>query len=259
MMRSRKRIILALISAITLVGAWGGRYYSARAHRAAEAEDVLPEFKELPPGARAPASAGFGAAVGRTSLEALEARIKERGLDCRDTSARALIREAREKKKAAAATSTAPVDATTSASSKKSSPMERNPQVRLSCENTEGAAIGDRERPASSGRLLYIFDSPKHPLRHASYRRVHKDHALARGDLLDSIAAMKAVYGEPTATSGALPAEGAQFGKYEPYKVEWIWTDVHVTVSALSYGERGVDVYEAIEVPWPVRTDRGFY
>ena len=249
MLRSKKRIVWAVLAALVFGGSYAARFLSQRARRHAEPEVVLPAFSEPPAGPRAPRSEGLGARVGRSTLADVEAAVKARGIACKDTSARALMKEMRAQKAKEG------VDATSSASAKKTSPMERNPQVRLSCEETEASKLGDRARPAGVGRLLYVFDSPSHPLRHVSYRRVHADHAAARADLLDAIAAMKSAYGEPAATSGALPPEGGEFGKYEPYKVEWIWTDVRVTVSALSYGERGVDVYEAVEVPWPVRSD----
>lgn len=255
MLTSHKRLILAAISVLSLGGTFAAQHFSARARsrRSNAVEDVLPDFKELPPGPRAPKSSGFGVAVGKTRLSDVEETIARRHLDCKDTSARALMKAAREHKAVTKAADD--VDATSSASSKKTSPMEKNPQVRLSCEGTPADAIGDRPRPSASGRVLFIFDSPKHPLRHVSYRRVHKDPAAARNDAVDALAAMTASYGAPTAITGALPAEGAPFERYSPYKAEWIWPDVKVTVSALSFGERGVDVYEAVEVPWPIRTD----
>lgn len=256
MLNSHKRLILAVISVVSLGGTFAAQHFSSRARsrRASAAiEDVLPDFKELPPGPRAPKSSGFGVAVGKTRLEDVEEAIARRSLSCNDTSARALMKAAREHRAVKKAADD--VDATSSASSKKTSPMEKNPQVRLSCEGTAASAIGDRARPEAIGRLLYIFDSNKHPLRHVSYRRVHKDAAAARNDALDALAAMTTAYGPPSTVSGALPAEGAPFERYAPYKAEWVWTDVKATVSALSFGERGVDVYEAIEVPWPIRSD----
>jgi hypothetical protein len=248
---SRKKLILAALSAISLLSMWAGRYYSGGSHaRAHHVEDVLPAFIDPPAGPRAPARHGFGVPVGKTSLGEIEAFIAKHQLACRDTSARALIREAREKKQRVE-----DVDANTSASGKKTSPMEKNPQVRLSCEGTAASKIGDRARTEGTGRLLFVFDSPKHDLRHVSFRRVFTDHASARKDLVETIDAVKAVYGEPTAISGTLPAEGTEFAKLEPYKLEWVWTDLKISVSGLSYGERGVDVYEAFEVPWPVRVD----
>ncbi len=254
-MISKKKVALGVFSVLVL-GAVIARSYYARARAPRVIEDVLPVFSELPAGPRAPKSELLGARVGFTTFAEIETFGKTHDMLCKDTSARALMRAAREKKKAETEKKKAEgVDVTSSASSKKVSPMEQNPQVRWSCEGTVSSAIGDRTRVPATGRVLYIFDSAKHPLRHVSYRRVHRDHAQARADLLDSIAAVKALYGEPQQTSGTLPEEGAEFQKYEPYKLEWKFTDVALTVSGLSFGERGVDIYEAIEVPLPVRSD----
>lgn len=257
MSRSRKRLILALLSAALLAASIARTFYAkARTHEPA-VEDVLPVFTDVPPGPRAPKHELLGSSAGRSTFAEIEAFAKLHSIQCNDTSARAMMRAARAKKKAENERKKAEgVDVTTSASSssKKVSPMEQNPQVRWSCEGTAASAIGDRPRVEATGRLLYIFDSAKHPLRHVSYRRVHRDHAVARADVLQAIDAVRAAYGEPHASSGVLPGEGSEFGKYEPYKLEWKWADLAISVSALSFGERGVDVVESMEVPLPVRT-----
>ncbi|MCK6552068.1 hypothetical protein L6R52_39920, partial [Myxococcota bacterium] len=189
-------------------------------------------------------------------LADVEALVRDRKLACKDTSARALMREARARR-----ADTAPevradgVDATSAASSKAGwSARETNPQVRLSCEGTASDVIGDRARPAAVGRLLFVFDSPAHPLRHVSFRRLNRDGAAAGLDVASARDAAVAALGAPAEESGALP-EGGGFAPYVPWTAAWRWADLTVTVRALSYGDRGVDVYEAAEVPWPVRSD----
>src|SRR5262245_21185617 len=102
-------------------------------------EPVLPAFTEPGGGPHAPSSEGFGVAVGRMTVTEAEGRLKALGLDCKHTSIRALLREMREKKLAEIEEKKArgeDVDAVSGASLTRPSPRERNPQVRLSCEDT---------------------------------------------------------------------------------------------------------------------------
>ncbi|MCA9635182.1 MAG: SDR family oxidoreductase, partial [Myxococcales bacterium] len=97
------------------------------------------------------------------------------------TSIRAMMaakREAEAKKRAEGGE-----DAVSSASwMKKKSKREENPQVRFACPTVKAEQVGDRLRPPSQGRLLFVFDSDEHPLRHASYQRSHRSHAAALAD-----------------------------------------------------------------------------
>jgi hypothetical protein len=129
-----------------------------------------------------------------------------------------------------------------------------NPQLRLSCPDVSANQLPDRTRHSATGRWLFVFDSPKLPLRHVSWRRRHVDHDDARQDLEATVDAVRRTFGDPTRVSEA-PAQGAKFKLLTPYKWEWRFADIRVEVSALHYGRRGVDVLEAVEVPWPIRPD----
>lgn len=263
---TRRRVVLA-VAGIAAAGVLGYGGWRSMGRREAGPDTVLPAFEEPKPGPRAPRTEALGVSLGVTRLPEVERSIGERSLTCKDTSARALMkgmREAREKADAEKLARGEEVDATTSASSKKVNAREKNPQVRLSCESTHAASLGDRVRQPGTGRLLYIFDSPEHPLRHVSYRRIHRDQRAALADAEDALRGMTEIFGPPATTTGRLPVAGAAaaegegaplFEKYAPFKATWSWSDLTVTVSALSYGARGVDVYEAVEVPWPVRPD----
>jgi len=252
----------ALLVGVVLVAVvWFGarRFFHPRP---APEKTVLPAFTEPGSGPRATRFRALGVEVGRSSLADVRAMLAARGLDCPDTSIRALMRQMRAdkqreleelKKKGA------PTDAVSGASAlKRQSPREQNPQVRLSCEGVASETLGDRTRAPSTGRWLFVFDSPEHPLRHVSFERsfpaARSDDALR--DASESVQAMTAVFGLPTTAPkakdggapGALPL-------LAPVQHEWSWSDLRVAVTALNYGPRGTNVGEIMEVPWPVRSD----
>lgn len=207
----------------------------------AEPPPGLPEFTDVPAGPRAPADALLEVRVGQTTRAAVDALVNARGVHCQDLSPAVLGAKMRAQR---------PPDI--DASSRASPARAGNPQVRISCGNVAASALLDRPRPAAQGRWLFVFDSPAHPLRHVSYRRRHGDHATAAADLSQTVSTLTERFGPPTSAS-VLPAT---FKAFRPYKWEWRFADIRVEASALNYGERGVDVLEAIEVPWPVRSDR---
>jgi hypothetical protein len=259
--RSRVRNGMAIAATLVLVvvlgyGAYG--YYRVQKMNA----DVLPEFLEPGEGMRAPSSSALGVRVGTTPLADVEGLIAIWGLTCRDTSMRALMGEQRDKKKAEIENAKArgdDVDGISGASLiDYRSPKERNPQVRLSCENTANSKLKDRPREESAGRVLFIFDSPKHPARHVSYRRQHQNHPLARDDLAETVNYYVDLFGKPQVTSKLPPIEddgSVRFPTVTPYKFEWQFADLRVRVEGMSFGKRGVDVNEVVEVPWPVRAN----
>lgn len=257
----RKLAVVVLLSAGLIAAGGAGAWWWRQ--RAAD-EVVLPEFSELGPGPRAPAIAALGLKVGQSSLAEVEAYAKAHGLTCHDTSARALMKAMREKRRAEAAQPSEKgegVDAVSKASSGKRSPMEKNPQVRLSCEGTASARLDDRTRAPGTGRVLFIFDSPSHPLRHVSYRRLHRSLAEGFTDAEETYGSWTERLGPPKEASRPFPApqEGddltAVVPGYEPFHYRWAWSDLHVTVTLTNYQKRGIDVYEAVEVPWPLRAD----
>lgn len=215
------------------------------------------EFRDPDPGPRAPVTRVFAAELGLATFPEIEALTTRLGLKCSDTSIRAMMesKRAAERKKMAERGE----DAVSSASwMKKKSKREANPQIRFSCPKVQAEEIQDRPRKPSAGRLLFVFDSADHPLRHVSYQRSHVDHEAAFADLEDSIAAMKALFGEPTGTRGELPQrEGGaiRFEANRQYEVRWEYSDLLVKVTAIQFGPNKVTIGERVEVPHGIRPD----
>lgn len=250
--RRRTVVAVALVAAaiVATVSIGFGRRRSATVLR-----DELPAFIPPPPGPRAPATAVFGFTVGVTSLREAQSWLTRRGMACADTSVRALMRRAREERRNEDEQRRArgeSADAVTGASAlNRPSPRESNPQVRLSCEDVPGAAVGAKDAP--SGRLLLVFDSPSHPVRHVSFERTHPSSAgtEALADLGTTVQSFRDTFGpahEDGTDVDALPW-------LVPVAARWQWSDLEVKVSALSFGARGTVVSQAVEVPWPVRAD----
>jgi hypothetical protein len=219
------------------------------------------DFKEPGPGPRAPQTVAFGATVGVSMFPEVEALVKQRGLSCADTSVRAMMDRRREAEKAKVADAKARgEDAVTAASwVNKRSKREANPQLRFSCPTITAEQLGDRPRPPSSGRLLYVFDDATYPLRHTSYQRTHKDHAAALLDFQDTVAALTAIYGppgKPLKTELPQPdAEGKlEFPNATNFEIAWDYADLAVRANVLRYGDL-VTVGERIEVPHGIRPD----
>ena len=219
------------------------------------------DFKDPAAGPRAPVTTAFGATVGTTMFPEVEALTKKLGLTCGDTSIRALMDARRETEKAKLADAKARgEDAVTAASwVNKRSKREANPQVRFSCPKVDSAQLADRPRPASSGRLLYVFDDANFPLRHTSYQRTHKDHAAGLRDFEDTVAALTKTYGPPTKPlARELPIPDKDGNVEVPsaynFEVAWEYADLAVRANVLRYGTL-VTVGERVEVPHGVRPD----
>lgn len=209
----RRRLFTVLASALGVCAVvFGYGLYRMKARRTIK--DVLPTFSEPGPGPRAPSARALGFLVGSSLLPAVRASLKSAGLDCPDTSMRALMQQARDQTRremeARKARGEDP-DAVTGASRVNyRSPKEANPQVRLACSDTPSGKLTDAQRPASRGRLLLVFDSPLHPLRHVSFERTYPatETASAIADLDGTRARMTASYGPGTgALAGAAPTQ----------------------------------------------------
>jgi hypothetical protein len=219
------------------------------------------DFKDAPPGPRAPTYTAFGVTVGTTRFPDVEKLVRERGLECGDTSIRAMMDRRREKEKARIDEAKAKgEDAVTAASwVNRRSKREANPQVRFSCPKIPSTAVGDRTRPPSTGRLLFVFDSPDYPLRHTSFQRTHADHAAALTDFNDTVASLTKVYGQPTKPlNHPLPTPGKD-GKVEfpgavNHEISWEYSDLLVRANVLRYGNM-ITIGERIEVPHGIRPD----
>lgn len=248
-----KRIKLGIVVgvgalALTLVGTWA---WSKRPRELPPLETVLPEFEQPDPDmARAPSSAAFGVEVGAVTLDALLTELDARGIDCEDTGMRASMKRLREYKREQLEDADDP-DAVSGASILyRRSKKERNPQIRLACEVDSLAAI-EPGRPRVAGRALFVFDSPEHPLRHASLRRSYQTSEAAMLDLRESVARYEAIYGEPSSRRGTIPLAGDAPAKPEAIRVQWRYADLLVQVSATSFGKL-ISIDERVEVPWPI-------
>ncbi|MFV8750748.1 hypothetical protein ACNOYE_09375 [Nannocystaceae bacterium ST9] len=257
----RRRRVLGLGGALVVLGLLGGWLWSKRPRELPPLETELPEFVEpsetLP---RAPTSEGLGVMIGVIDIEQLDRHLSELGVACDDTGVRAIVQNLRDKKKAELAAADDP-DAVSGASIVwRRSKKEKNPQVRLSCEVASIQAIDPTRGPSPEGRALFVFDSPDHPLRHASLRRNHPGtgpttRAAALRDLQAAIAVYRARFGEPSSTRGALPEFDEELlDRLTPIAVQWRYADLLVEVTLTDFGKM-VSVDERIEVPWPVESD----
>ncbi len=253
----RAAVIAVAVVAFLAAAAFGVRSYMVWDRR----RDKLPAFTEIPPGQRAPKGQTilFGLDVGRSTLTNVEAWEAARGLKCVNTSMRALMEEKRQEikrqMKEAKANGDDPDGVTGASLADYHSRKEQNPQVRLSCEDVAGAALADRPRDDEKGRVLIVLDSDKLPVRHISFAPKFTDPALALEKLKAATAAMTARFGPPTKSVNGAPDGDEPFPPLKIFKREWRFTDLRAEVSAMSFGKRGVEVKETLEVPWPVRSD----
>ena len=257
MRRWQKVVTGASVTLAALLGTAYG-YHRYRMASMMKLVDELPVFSEPAPGARAPQARAFGFAIGRATLKDVQSAIAAEGLSCPDTSMRALMDKARQAKleEIKRAKDTGSPDSVTGASMVyRRSPKERNPQVRLACDNVPPKVLKDRRRADASGRLLLIFDSPKHPLRHVSYARSFRaiDDSLAMSEFLAARDELTKVYGPPLEA----PQEELTMPmvRYKSYTFAWKFADLHTFLVLMNMGDGRLSLVEKIEVPWPVRAD----
>lgn len=246
-----------LLSLICFFGGMTAVAFASRGYLRPRPEPILPAMTEPGPGPRGPDNHLLGVEIGRTSFEDIQAFVQARKVDCRDTSAKALMKNMRAKKmkeREAKIAAGEAVDAISKASSKKKSPMERNPQIRFSCEHTAAQRLDGREGQVQ-GRALFVFDSDDHPLRHASFRRLHKEVSSGVQDARRTLAAFEARFGPAHEVTYALPPEGQNLETWRPYEMSWRWADLEAKVSVVDYGKRGFNVFESLQVPLPIRPD----
>lgn len=246
-----KRKALAIAAGVlALLGAAAG---GVRAYMVwQQSRDVLPTFVDVPAGPRAPAEARafLGLTIGKSTLADAEALAREKGVTCENSSMRALMQAKREdtkKKMAEAEARGEDPDGVTGASlANYRSKKERNPQVRLACENVAASTFTDRARVAGDGlHWLVIFDSPAHALRHTSVSR-RVDPGVLGGEWRSAVEAMTARLGAPTTVKG--DGEGAYS------EAKWEFADLKAEVTAFKVGAKA-RFTERVEVPWPVRVE----
>ena len=221
------------------------------------------DFKDPPPGPRAPVTGAMLVELGLSRVADVTALTDRLGLKCGDTSIRGMMEERRkvERKRIEDAKARGE-DAVTAASwLNYKSKREANPQVRYSCPKTDSTALTDRVRPPSNGRILFVFDSDKHPLRHVSYQRTYKgsEAAAALADYQDAVAYYTKVYGPPAKVpSRELPTPAADGTVEIPptvnFDAEWNYSDLTVKVGLLRYADL-ITVAERVEVPHGIRPD----
>jgi hypothetical protein len=231
-MRRWQKILGGTAACIALLLGAAYGYHKYRMASMMTLVDELPTFTNPAPGARAPQARAFGFQIGSDRVNDVTAAVAALGLRCPDTSMRALMDQARAQKKqeiAAAKASGAGVDSVAGASMiYRRSPKERNPQVRLSCDEVASGLLTDRKRADSTGRLLFVFDSARHPLRHVSYTRSFRgiDDVLAVSEFDKTKKALTEAFG-PSAPKGddiELPMP-----RYKSYSVSWKFSDLQAT------------------------------
>ena len=222
--------------------------------------DLEPVVTDPPPGARAPASRMFGVALGQASLTDVQALTERLGATCTDNSMRALMADLRGRMaRGDFAGSKLPNDPFHRALfSRIKTKAERNPQVRWSCEGVDLVGVPDVPSIAPPGRWLFVFDSPRAPLRHASFRRKHAAQADAVADFERAVQAATLAFGPPTHVEGRLvpgPRGEPTLPILTNVRRVWRFADVHVELTALARAPDQLDVLQAIEVPVGVRAD----
>lgn len=256
-MRRWQKATVGVGAAMVVLTASAYGYHRYRMASMMKLVDELPAFSDPATGVRAPVARGLGFEVGSLDVSALKATLSNQHLDCPDSSIRALMEQARQaKRQEIEAAKAKGVDTVAGASMLyRRSPKERNPQVRLSCNDVAASHLKDRVRAASQGRLLFVFDSPKHPLRHVSYARSFRsiDDTLALQEFEAATTAMTALYGLPEDKPKEAP--GLPLPLYKSYTYAWKFVDLHVSVKLMNMGDGRLHLDETVEVPWPVRAD----
>ena len=260
-MRLRRRaaafgVALALSGGALGVFAWRARVQAA-------SRFTPPVFVEPAPGPRAPRTEFLGARFGASRPADVSRVMDSWGVRCADRSVQTLMKELRERKREEIARAASPTGRSADAVSGASVVSRRtarddNPQVRLSCESVASSLLGDRKRPASSGRVLFVFDTADSVVRHASYQRNHAGWREALADFTSAREALLSRLGPARELAPGHPAgapEADALPKYGRRAVQWRFADLVAEVSVVNLGQRGFSVSESVEVPLPVRAD----
>lgn len=222
--------------------------------------EVLPTFAPVPDGPRAPAFALGGVVPGVTTLAEVQQQTNAMGWACSDSSMRGLMQKGREQvqQKMAEARARGDDPDTVSGASRAHyvSKKERNPQVQWNCEDVDLGDLGDGLGGGEHGNALFIFDSPRHPLRVVTLSRKYFSQQAALVAFDEARERFASGLGTPTKHQGEPNRSNPEtkvFARSMPVSEQWQFADRQGTVTALNMGpKRGIDVRESWEVPWPV-------
>ena len=223
--------------------------------------DVLPEFSAVPAGPRAPAfDVVAGIRPGLTTLAEVQAMTIRLGWTCSDSSMRGLMKLGREQARAKMAEAEArgeDPDAVSGASrAHYVSKKEQNPQVQWNCESVDLSTVDPVvfRDTGKAGAALFIFDSAALPLRYIVTSRKFFSQKQSLEAWEAQVARYTAILGAPTSTMGKPDRTEGQkiFARRNPVNAIWEFADRRGTVGVMNMGpERGIDVREVFEVPWP--------
>lgn len=255
MKRNVRRVVGVVVGVVAMLG--GIRAAMVwNTHR-----EVLPTFEAVPDGERAPAFELGGVSPGVTTLAEVQARTTALGWTCSDSSMRGLMQKGREQVQQKMADARAHGDDpdTVSGASRAHyvSKKERNPQVQWNCEDVDLGALGQGLGGGEHGNALFIFDSPRHPLRVVTLSRKYFSQRAALG-AFEAAQQRFAALGTPTARQGQPNRNNAEakiFARAMPVREQWRFADRQGEVTVLNMGpKRGIDVRVVWEVPWPITT-----
>ena len=282
-------LVVTLFLGLALLSWYGLRGYHAWKRRQLPPPSWKHQFTEPPKGKLPPSFPLYGLIVGESGWQDVQRFTAQQKLVCLDNSVSAMMQrkrklDAEKNKKAGKA------DAVSGATWKKRPPRAQNPSIRWNCERVQAAQISSFTRPhPAHGRLLFVLDSPKHPLRHISYQ-----YDLLPAKAVDSFQAavnyFTQLLGKPDIARDAhplpqprgalkplhsnaqpvkdnatsLPASKSHLGEapIDPQKVkkyglflrEWRYAGLVVRLSMRSFG-RWFNLSESVEIPWPIRPD----
>lgn len=239
---------LAVLGGIRAAMVWNNR------------REVLPAFVAVPEGARAPSFALGGVSPGSTTFAQVQELTRTLGWTCRDSSMRGLMQQGRAQvqQKMADAEARGEDPDTVSGASRAHyvSKKERNPQVQWNCEDVDLGQLGQGPGGGEHGNALFIFDSPRHPLRTVTLSRKYFSQRAALAAFDAAVARFAPLgassrQGQPQRDN----PEAKVFARSMPVSERWGFVDRQGQVTAMNMGpKRGIDVREVWEVPWPVTT-----
>lgn len=225
--------------------------------------DVLPEFKPIPEGSRAPTLVHAGVTVGTTTFAEVRELTARLGYECRDTSMRGLMQLGRETaQKAIAEAREQGFDPDTISGASRAyyySKKEQNPQIQWTCEHIDLAHLDPSfASPSDKNTVTLIFDSARHPLRYVVTSRKFQSQAAAKAAREISMGRFEQALGPSPTQIGQMDERPGQklFPRMRVVTNEWSYADRRIAVTVMNMGPpKGIDVREIVEIPWPIVTE----